>query len=58
MRRLGRKTPSQEGLRSEVNRLARDVYASKGVAFAHFAVQEYFDLDFEDALEYCDVGGA
>jgi hypothetical protein len=29
-----------------------------GDAFAHVAVREYFGLDDEDALEYCDVGGS
>jgi hypothetical protein len=38
--------------------LARNVYALKSDAFAHFAVQESFDLEFEDAVEYCNVGGA
>lgn len=34
-----------------------ELYSSTGDAFAYVAVREYFDLDDEDALEYCDVGG-
>jgi len=44
-------------LRAHVARLSRDLYASPGEAFTHVAVREYFDVDDEDALEYCDVGG-
>jgi hypothetical protein len=44
-------------LREGVSRLHADVYSSAGDAFAHLAVREYFDLDDDDALEYCDVGG-
>jgi hypothetical protein len=49
---------AEKRLRSEVNRLARNVYGLKSDAFAHFAVQESFDLEFEDDVEYCNVGGA
>lgn len=45
-------------LRHEVNELHKSVYSSAGDAFAHVAVREYFDLDDEEALEYCDVGGS
>jgi hypothetical protein len=45
-------------VRSWVAELHEGVYASAGDAFAHVAVREYFDLDDEEALEYCDVGGS
>jgi hypothetical protein len=44
-------------LRAQVTKLHREVYSNAGDAFAHVAVREYFDVDDEDALEYCDVGG-
>lgn len=47
-----------ETLRKAVAELHDSVYSSAGDAFAHVAVREYFDLDDEDALEYCDVGGS
>jgi hypothetical protein len=47
-----------KNLRSSVAELYRDLYASEGDAFAHAAIEEYFDLDAEEALEYCDVGGS
>jgi hypothetical protein len=45
-------------LNSEVEELHTTVYSSAGDAFAHVAVREFFDLDDEEALEYCDVGGS
>jgi AIPR protein len=45
-------------LRKDVETLHESLYSSAGDAFAHVAVREYFDLDDEDALEYCDVGGS
>jgi hypothetical protein len=45
-------------LRQQVVEQHEAVYASAGDAFAHVAVREYFDLDDEEALEYCDVGGS
>ncbi len=45
-------------LRAQVTKLHREVYSNTGDAFAHVAVREYFDVDDEDALEYCDVGGS
>jgi hypothetical protein len=45
-------------LRTQVTKLHRDVYSNTGDAFAHAAVREYFGVDDEDALEYCDVGGS
>jgi hypothetical protein len=39
-------------------RLNDEIYSSAGDAFAHVAVREYFDLDDQEALEYCDVGGS
>jgi hypothetical protein len=47
-----------KGLRAQVSKLHREVYSNTGDAFAHVAVREYFTLDDEDALEYCDVGGS
>lgn len=47
-----------EILRAEVAEQYEAVYSSEGDAFAHVAVREYFHLDDEDALEYCDVGGS
>jgi hypothetical protein len=38
--------------------LGAEVYSSAGDAFTHVAVREYFDLDDEDALKYCDVSGS
>jgi hypothetical protein len=45
-------------LEKDVTELHNSVYSSAGDAFAHVAVREYFDLDDEEALEYCDVGGS
>jgi AIPR protein len=45
-------------LEGDVARLASEVYSSPGDAFTHVAVREYFDLDDDEALEYCDVGGS
>jgi hypothetical protein len=47
-----------EHLRTLVANEHQAAYGSAGDAFAHVAVREYFDLDDEDALEYCDVGGS
>ncbi len=47
-----------KGLRAQVSKLHREIYSNAGDAFAHVAVREYFALDDEDALEYCDVGGS
>jgi hypothetical protein len=44
-------------VKSEIRRLTRSYYAQKGDAFCHYAVREYFDLDEDDAYEYCDIGG-
>jgi AIPR protein len=52
------KTKLLKILRDEVAALHDSVYSSAGDAFAHVAVREYFDLDDEDALEACDVGGS
>jgi hypothetical protein len=45
-------------LNRDVEELHNAVYSSPGDAFAHVAVREFFDLDDEEALEYCDVGGS
>lgn len=45
-------------LREQVYEFGEKVYPSPGDAFAHVAVRDYFDLDDEEALEYCDVGGS
>lgn len=40
-----------------VRELQAEYYATAGDAFAHFAVRTYFELDDDDALIACDVGG-
>lgn len=44
-------------IRDEVAKWYADYYPSRGDAFCHVAMRIYFELDDDQALEACDVGG-
>jgi hypothetical protein len=44
-------------IRDEVRRWKEQYYPSDGDAFAHVAMRTFFELDDDEALEACDVGG-
>lgn len=47
----------QQRIRQAISELEDAYYASAGDAFCHWAVQTYLELDFDDALEACNVSG-
>jgi hypothetical protein len=42
---------------SAVAALRDQFYANDGDAFAHYAIKSFFDVDDDDAFEFCDIGG-